>query len=224
MKKTIFALFSICLIATSCKKDKSDPVNPIADKPYMNINAGTNWTYDVITDPGTGTQTTVIDTVTVTSTDTTINARVYKIVNHTNGNAKAYFNVTGSDYYEFRELAAAGAQVEQLYLKDNVALNGTWSQDVSINIPGVPVPVPIHIENTVMEKGNSKTVNGITYNDVIMVKTDLTSSLLPGGIVSDIRSYYTRNIGLIEGDYNIEVSAASIAIHSQTLLKTADPR
>ncbi len=226
MKKAIFALFSVCLFTISCKKDKTDPVDPVADKPYTNINNGTNWTYDQKTvDPTTGDTTTVIDTARVTGVDTTIAAgtadqRVYKIISHSAG-VNAYLNITGNDYYQFQELAALGTQIQALYLKDNVAVGGNWSQSETVNVTGFPIPITITLSSSVIEKGTSRTINGITYNDVIAVKTDLT---VPGlTVTSDIRNYYARNIGLIQGNYLIDVPGVT-SINTQTLIKTADPR
>lgn len=222
MKKVLFALFSVCLLAVSCKKDKTDPA-PVADKPYTNTNNGSNWIYEVITDPGAG-QTSALDTVTVTGVDTTINSKNYRILNHTNGgNVHAYLNVTGNDYYQFQDIAAAGTAVEVIYLKDNAAVGTSWTQNINFDLGGIAVPVVL--TSTITEKGGSRTVKGITYNDVIYVSTTLSSSGLPAGsIVSDIRNYYARNIGLIEAVYNIDVPLATLAIHNQTLLQFADPR
>ncbi|MFT3908589.1 MAG: hypothetical protein QM737_04140 [Ferruginibacter sp.] len=225
MKKAIFGLFCISVITFSCKKSDPDPVAP-ADKPYMNLTDGTRWTYRVVTDSGLATQTAVIDTVIVNG-DTTVNSKPYKILVHSNGNLHSYYNNTGNDYYQFQKVVAAGAEIEQLYLKDNLAVGGTWFQDINLVIPGVPpapdTNVPIRLTYTITDKGISKTEYGVTYPDVIGVKTDISSTLLPGGsIVSDIKSYYARNVGLIEGNYNIEVAVAGIAIHTNNFIQSAD--
>ncbi len=225
MKKVLFALFSVCILAVSCKKDKTEP-EPVADKPYTNTNAGTNWTYDQRTvDPTTGDTTSVIDTARVTGVDTTVaqgtpNERLYKIISHSAG-VSTYLNVTGNDYYQFQEIATLGAQIQALYLKDNVAVGGSWSQNETVTVTGIPIPITITLSSSVTEKGISKTINGITYNDVIAVKTDLT---VPGlTVTSNIKNYYARNIGLIEGTYVIDVPGVT-SINTQTLIKTADPR
>lgn len=142
MKKSIFALFSILVIAISCKKDDPTPAVPVADKPYSNINDGTKWIYRVVTDSGLVTQSSLLDTVTMTAVDTTINSKTYSIANHTNGNTKSYFNITangtGNDYYQYQQVAALSSQVELLYLKDYAALNETWTQQVPVTIPTIP--------------------------------------------------------------------------------------
>lgn len=222
MKKVLFGCFATCLLAVSCSKS-DDPVP--ADK-YMSITTGSKWTYDVITNPGTPGQTTVIDTVTVTATDTTVeqgtaNERIYRIFSHSNGNTSDYYNITGNDYYRFQKLPLNNLQIQNLYLKDNVTVGTSWSQTITINVPGLG-NVPLLVTNSVTEKGITKTVNGIVYDNVMNIKTGITSSgLPPGTIVTDIKSYYAPKVGLIEGDYKITVSLAGVDVNTQTLLKTA---
>lgn len=223
MKKTILALCCLCILAVSCKKNNPDNVAP-ADQPYSNTNDGSNWTYEQSTqDPTTGDTTSLIDTVRVTGVDTTIgtgtDAKIYRVLSHTAG-VNAYLNVSGNDYYQFQEIAMLGTQIQALYLKDNVAVGTSWSQNETVTVPGIPIPITITLGSSITEKGTSKIVNGVTYNDVIGVKTTLT---VPGLTVnSDIQNYYARNIGLIAGNYDIDVSGLT-SIHTSTLIKTVDP-
>ena len=220
MKKAVLAIFCLSATLFACK-DKSTPT-PALDA-YMSTSAGSKWTYDVITNPGMAGSTTVIDTVTATSTDTVINisgARTYRIVKHTNGGTSDYYNISGNDYYRFQNLPGASTKIENIYLKDNAAAGVAWSQTVTATIAGTPLPITV--TNSIVSKNLTKTVNGITYTDVIDVKTDITSSALPAGsIVADIHNYYARKVGLIQGDYKVVVALASININTQTLLKTA---
>jgi hypothetical protein len=218
MKKLIFALFSLLVLAISCKKDDEDPVaTPL---PYMNMNSGTTWYYDISTTDTSGNVTTVADTATV-GVDTSINSKTYKIVNHTSG-AASYYNLTGNDYYQFQNLPAPlNTAVEALYLKDNVGQGTSWTQTVNVDIGGVPLPITLTY--TLTEKDITKTVNGISYPEVIGVKTDISSSLLPGAISSDIKNYYARGAGLIEAHYLINVtSPVDIHLNTTTVLKRVD--
>ena len=225
MKKVLFACITISLLVISCSKN--DPTPAAAEK-YMTITAGSKWTYDVITNPGTPGATTVADTVTVSATDTTIepgtaNQRIYRIFNHKNG-SEDYYNITSSDYYRFQVLPLNNLQIQNLYLKDNAAVGASWSQTLSVTVPGFPTPIPITVTNSVTEKALTRTVNGNVYNDVINVKTNITSSgLPPGTIVSDIKSYFAPKAGLIEGDYKITVALISVDVNTQTLIKTFTP-
>ena len=83
-------------------------------------------------------------------------------------------------------------------------------------------PLPVTITNSIIEKGISKTVMGVNYTDVITVKTDISVTGLPAGtIVADIKSYYARRVGQIQGDYKVTIALASVDINTQTLLKSA---
>lgn len=225
MKKVICYTALSGFLFFSCSKSDDTP-EPEAEK-YMSLTAGSKWTYDVTTNPGTPGATTVADTVTCLATDTTVeagtaNQRVYRMMKHSNGNTTDYYNITGNDYYRFQVLPLDDLKIQDLYLKDNAAAGTSWSQTVSVNVPGIPTPVPVTVTNTLTAKDLTKTVNGTVYNNVIQITTTITSSSLPAGtIVTDIRSYYAPKVGLIEGDYKVVVALAAIDVNNQTLLKTA---
>ncbi len=225
MKKVICCAVICGFLFFSCSKSDDTPEPEIVK--YMSLTTGSKWTYDVTTNPGTPGATTVADTVTCTATDTTVeagtaNQRIYRIFKHSNGNTSDYYNITGNDYYRFQVLPLDDLKIQDLYLKDNAAAGTSWSQTVSVNVPGIPTPVPVTVTNTLTAKDLTKTVNGTVYNNVIQITTTITSSSLPAGtIVTDIRSYYAPKVGLIEGDYKVEVALAAIEVNNQTLLKTA---
>lgn len=226
MKKVIFCAAISGFLFFSCSKSDDSPTPEIVK--YMSLTAGSKWTYDVTTNPGTPGATTVADTVTCTATDTTVeagtaNQRIYRIMKHSNGNTSDYYNITGNDYYRFQVLPLDNLKIQDLYLKDNAAVGVSWGQTVPVNVPGFPAPIPITVTNTVTSKDLTKTVNGIEYKNVILITTTITSSSLPAGtIVTDIRSYYAPKVGLIEGDYKVVVALAAIDVNNQTLLKTAE--
>lgn len=225
MKKIFLSVIVSGFLFVSCSKSDDNP-NPEVIK-YMSYTSGSKWTYDVITNPGTPGSTTVVDTVTCTATDTTVeagtaNQRIYRIMKHSNGNTSDYYNITGNDYYRFRTLPIDNLKIQELYLKDNAAVGTSWAQTVPVNVPGFPAPIPITVTNSVTEKGITKTVNGIIYNNVVNIKTEISSASLPAGtIVTDIKSYYAPNVGLIEGDYKVTIALAAIDVNNQTLLKSA---
>lgn len=223
MKKILFGCLALTFLASSCKKDSGS--TPAAEK-YMSLTTDSRWIYEVTTDPGTSTASSVLDTVTVTNTDTTISGRVYRILKHGNGAQDYYFN-SGNDYYRFQKAnggAGLDLTIEELYLKDNAAVGTNWSQTIPVDVPGVG-SLPVTITNSIIEKGISKTVMGVNYTDVITVKTDISVTGLPAGtIVADIKSYYARRVGQIQGDYKVTIALASVDINTQTLLKSADIR
>lgn len=221
MKKVLLPVILLTIMVISCKKS-DDTTTPVVVDSYMSITANSKWIYDVITNPGPS-QTTASDTVTATSTDTSVNSRTYRIFSHKTG-AEDYYNITSHDYYRFQNLSLAGATVpvENLYLKDDQAQGISWSQTISLTVPGFPTPIPVTITNSIFEKGITKTVNGTTYTDVITIKTDINSSSLPAGsIATNIKSYYAKKVGLIQGDYSIQIPLAAVNINTQTILKSA---
>ncbi len=226
MKMSIFSLLGLSLVLFACKKSDPDPV-PAAPIPYMSTSANSTWQYEQITNPtGPGTVTTNY-TLTSTNRDSTINGKPYHVYTNSNGNASEYYNITGSDYYQFRSLPAnlGGTKIEALYLKDNLALNASWTQNVNITISGVNVS--LIFTNTVTEKGGTKTVNGINYTDVITITSVITPNT-PGipasAITSDIKSYYARKVGLIQNDNKVVVNFMGFnqTNDNQTKLKSAD--
>ncbi|HSN10317.1 MAG TPA: hypothetical protein VLS85_14855, partial [Hanamia sp.] len=119
-----------------------------------------------------------------------------------------YLGITGHDYYQYDSIPVSGGiNIERLYLKDDASVGTTWSQDFSLTIPGVPLPVPLKINNKIVEKGITRTENGTSYSNVIHVSTTLSSSLIPSSAFSsNIDSYYAPKYGLIENTSVIQLN------------------
>jgi len=211
MKTPLLFLLAAFFVLSSCEKNDNDDPRPDPEESYINTNAGSTWTYHE-----TSNYDQVINesdyTVTATNKDTTINNKKYHIYNYSYGGSQ-YLGINGADYYEYDSLPGGLGQIfERLYLKDNAAKGATWSQELSVTIPNFPVPVPLKVTNTLMDKGISHTVNNQTYTDVIYVSTKLSSSLVPEqNFQSDIRSYFTKNYGLIENVSNVSVDFMGVS-------------
>lgn len=168
--------------------------------------------------------TAAVTTYTVTSTnrDTTINSKTYHIFTNSSGTPNEYYNITGNDYYTFRSLGAALANltVESIYLKDNAAVGTSWSQVINLPVSGVPGgTVPATITNTIAEKGINRTVNSIAYTDVIHVTTTIAVQGLPAGsLTTDIQSYYARKAGLIESKNKLNAPLLTVNVDQSTTL------
>jgi hypothetical protein len=205
----------------SCKKSSSGGTT--APEVYMTLTPGNTWLYETTNNL---TVTTTPNTVTSTSRDTSIGGKNYHVFTNSNGAANDYYNISGSDYYTFKNLVALGSSsTEHIYLKDNAALGTAWSQTVTIApFSGVPTTVPLTITNTIAEKGISRTVNSKTYTNVIHINTALTSSSLPAGsLTTDIQSYYAPKYGLIESKYKITTTLITgINVDQTTILKTTN--
>jgi hypothetical protein len=223
MKTIVLAFIATTLFCVSCKKNDNSNPAPTSPDTYINTNAGSSWNYHE-TNASSGTPQNSDYTITSSSKDTTISTRSYHVYNYSYGGSE-YLNISGHDYYQYDSIpGAAGKVFERLYLKDDAAVGISWSQNISITLPGIPLSVPVTITNNIAEKGISRIVNGTTYNNVIHVSTNLTSSAIPGGLTSSIDSYYAKNYGLIENTSIVSLNFGGITenINIATKLNSAN--
>lgn len=226
MKNRFFFIVVAALIFASCDKNPTTPGTPPTQESYLNTAAGSSWTYQQNDSSG-ATPTSKQYTVTSTSKDSTIGNKNYHVYNYSYGGSQ-YLNLTGSDYYQYDSLPGGLGQVfERLYLKDNLANAGTWSQDVTVNITlsGIPLNLKITLTNKIAEKGITRQVNGKSYSDVIHVSTNLSSSSIPAsGLTSSIDSYYAPKYGLIENSsvINLDYLTVTQKVNLSTKLVSAD--
>lgn len=221
MKIAGLAFLALLTAGISCKKSSSD--SSTASEKYMSLTAGNTWTYETVNNL---TVTTTLNTVTSTNRDTSISAKTYHIFSNSSGAGNDYYNITGSDYYTFRNLVALGSNsVETIYLKDNASAGTSWNQTITIApFSGVPTTVPLTITNTITETGLNRTVNGKTYANVVHVTTALTSSSLPAGsLTTDIHTYYAPKYGMIESKNKITTTLLTGSnIDQNTTLKATN--
>jgi len=220
-KFSFWTIFILSLALFSCKKDENNTPTP-AEK-FMSFTTGSTWQYTFTNNPST-TPVETNYTLTATANDSVANGRTYKIFTNSSG-PNEYYNITGSDYYTFRKLPdlLGGTSIEVLYLKDNLGVNGTWTQVVPINYSGFPIQLTLN--NKIAEKGITKTVSGKTYNDVTKVTTTLSVSGLPFSItlVSDIEYYYAPKVGQIENKTKIDLNfgGSTTSVDQKTELENA---
>jgi hypothetical protein len=195
-KLLIFSVAAFTFIFTSCKKNDSGNTTTTTNS-YINTTAGSTWNYHQVDSSG-STPAASDYTVTSTSQDTTINSKKYHVYNLSDG-GNQYMTVSGNDYYQYDSIpVSGGTNIERLYLKDNATVGTTWNQSFTLNVPNVPLPIPLTVTNNIIEKGISHTVNGVSYSNVIHVSTSLSSALITSGFTSSIDSYYAPKYGLIE--------------------------
>ena len=221
MKQTLFGCFLFAIAVVSCN-DK--PVVPPVVDPgisYLTMDSGTIWNYQV--DNITDTLTTSTNySLEASNEDTTVNSRVYKIFHRTDtsGLHSDYFNVTVNEYFQFTRLSSNLPTTEIKYLVNNAPLGTFWDDpfEITQNQAGITVTVNATIRNSVEEKGSSFTVDSVTYNNVIKIKTEIinptiTSSLpIPLSIepiTQNIYAYYAPKYGLIKKEFqlNVDVNA-----------------
>ncbi len=205
------ALLLSGLVLFGCKK-KTETV--AVD--FGPLTAGSTWTYRSTTVGSPATN----YTLTVTSRDTAINGKTYRVISNSGG-GNNFRNKTGNEYYSFGRFEAINANVEQLYLKDNADVNAKWQSTTGFTAPQFPIPLTATSEFTLKEKGLSRTVNGTNYTNVI--KIGLTVSVSGGlGVVATGDAYYAAGVGQIENVYNVNaIPLASIPASSTTEILTS---
>ena len=220
MLKMTFACFFTCLLAVSCKKSStSDPVTPATEN-YMNFTTGSTWNYEIIDNIAASTS---LYTITSTNRDSTFLGNTYHVFTNSNGPSQ-YYGVTGNEYFDYEKIPSgiSSSSRKNKYLIADLAKAESWQQTYPIIFNGVQRT--LFITNTITDKGISKTVNGITYTNVIYVKTALTIEGIPAGLLtSDISSYYAPHYGLIENSSVITVVTIGVPATQSTTtrLKTA---
>ena len=221
IKNLLFPAFALFMV--SCKKN-SQTTTPSQQDAYLTTSSGSTWQYHQVDSSG---STPVIADYTLTSSarDTMINGKNYHIYDNSTGSLQ-YLNLTGNDYFQFDSLPSGlgVSAFEQLYLKDNSPAGTTWSQSLSVTVPGIPFPVPVTLTYKIAEKGIVRTVNAKNYSNVIHVSTTLSSSLIPAAsLTSSIDSYYAEKYGLIENTtiINLDYSGIVVYVNIGTKIVTA---
>jgi len=186
------------------------------------MKAGSTWNYEVTNN--TPPPSTSSYTLTSTNRDSSIGGKQYHVYLNSANGASEYYFVSGSDYYTYQSLPAAfgGSKVENLYLKAGATVNTTWAQ--TYNITYNSIPLAITVTNKIEAKGQSRTVSGNAYNNVIQVSTVITvAGVSATQLTSDIDYYYAPNYGMIENYSKIDINYFGIVNNSDftTRLKTA---
>ncbi len=197
MKFKSVAVFSLFALIFSCKKN-DNTTNPPQNDTYLTTSSGSSWNYHVIDNSGAVPQSDY--TLTASSADTTISGKSYHIFTNSAG-GNQYMTISGHDYYQFDSLptGVGNSVIDRLYLKDNLAVGGNWSQNVNVVVPGSIIPIPFTVSNSIAESGISRTVNGVVYNDVIHVSTQLSSAFIPpASLTTNIDTWYAKKYGMIE--------------------------
>jgi hypothetical protein len=116
-----------------------------------------------------------------------------------------YFRKPGGDYYEYFNTQAffgfdapgAPANVEYIFLKDNVPQGTTWN---SANMTGTYQgrSYTIFIKMTLFEKATAPTTSGnVTSSDVLKVKYEYFNVLTPATPFYSEERWFAKSVGLI---------------------------
>jgi hypothetical protein len=221
MKKLIYSLLILPFLVVSCQDDDV-PVPPATTDKYMSVSAGSTWNYELSDKV---LVTTTPFTLSSTSKDSTIAGKSYHVFTNSSGSANEYYHIAGNEYFNYRSLpqSLGGSNVENIYLKDNVAAGTSWTQSYPVTANGIPLTVTV--THTITAKGLTKVVNTITYNDVIHITTTISVSGLPASALNtDIQAFYAPRVGMIQSKNKVSVDFSGIVenTNQETTLKSAD--
>ncbi|HEY2722957.1 MAG TPA: hypothetical protein VGI82_14590 [Chitinophagaceae bacterium] len=125
-----------------------------------------------------------------------------------------YFRRSGGNYYQYLDIGSFfqldnPAWGEYIFLEDNVPANTSWTSssfnDTYTDTTGATYPIIVHFKETIQQKDVPITVQGIPYQNTIVVKEEYEYSFDNGTTWSSLpfytTNYYSRNIGLIKSDF-----------------------
>jgi hypothetical protein len=151
--------------------------------------------------------------------DTTIDRLIYQKIKGTGNQVSFYNNGNGAltqlilnrnsltnaavPYYKFT------------IVKSNEPVGATW-RDV-ILLPNDPSE--IH-DYTIIAKGLTRTVFGITYNDVIQIRENISSANYGTAPYLYINQYMAKGVGLIESVSSNDLAGTSIMVHRKLMSAT----
>ena len=203
MKKLLLLSLSAMVLGFSaCSDDEDTNPDPTGPTLYMNIKPNSTWNYRQTDSTSAGTTTNNF-VMTSTSQDTSINSRAYHVFNRSDMGNIYHSIITNNTYYTYQPFPFDIGTVQyfdNLFLKSEANVNESWSQVYTIPVPvnGTDVEMPVTLTHRIAEKGLTKTVNGISYNNVIHVASSIAIPNVPGfSLTSDLHFYYAPNAGLI---------------------------
>lgn len=186
MKQMICTCIAALALITGCKK--SEDAAPLPGNFGTVGNSGSSWTY-VSSSSG-------VYTLTMTDKDTLINAKSYDVLKNSAG-GNEYQGKFGNDYYRFLRLPTFAVNgFEELYLKADAGVGGSWQINLPISFGGFPGTA--QLTYTLTEAGISKTVLNKTFPNVIHVKLTVKAGIT--GFMADAGGgdfYYADGVGII---------------------------
>jgi hypothetical protein len=198
MKKILFIALGAMAI-TSCQKNST--VTPVVTQPYLSVTANSTWNYELVDSVA---LTTTPYTLTSTNRDSVVNGKSFHVFTNSAG-PNEYYNLTDKQYFSFERPPSPmdlGNRIVYLYLLEETQGTG-WSQSHMVSFyPGQELLATFN--NSIAEKGISKTVNNKAYTDVIRVNTIISvAGLSAGSFTGTISAYFAPKVGMIQKDSKI---------------------
>jgi len=180
---------------------------------YYPRTANSNWSYE-FDDSATDTLFRKVITPTKSAMGNTYNIFLETADASGGFDSSGYFRRNGGDYYQYLDVGFVfdlneSIWGEYIFLKDNVAVNTSWTSGVFsgsytyADSSGThTVPIKVRVKETIQQKDVSVTVNSIAYPFTIVVKEEYEYSFDAGTTwnLSDVYAInnYTRGVGLIK--------------------------
>lgn len=222
---------------------------PINYSNFMPLTVADNWTYDVSTNDGTNT-TPSTDVITVDGT-VMLSGKEYSDMSMSQGSTGIMSSMLDQNNFRYESgvyymkgdfvlpLSQLGGTDLTINIDDAQLINensnngatltsqpGTTSQ----TIQGYDLDINYTLKTVQRETLASHTVNGTTYNNVIVADIIVTASvttmispiptpvtLLPSQDIYTIKNYYADNVGLVDSDATFTYNLANINIPGVTL-------
>jgi hypothetical protein len=190
----LFIIIGLMAVLASCQKeiDGGTGGGSIAGD-YQPVTANSEWNY---TSTSAGNY-----NLKALGTDTTINGRrFYKFDRVAAGQSvREYISKVGGVYRNYAEFAPAGQVLELVYLKDS-AVGTNWTNTITAG------GFSNYHKYTVSARDMQRTVNGVTFNNVIELNYEFTlDNPLGGGVINagGGKQYYAKNVGAIESFFTV---------------------
>ena len=178
---------------------------------YFPRTTNNNWSYKYDNDP-TDTLFQNVISQTLSALGNTYNTFMFN--DGTTVDTLGYFRKASGDYYQYLDVGFFfGLDNEEwgeyIFLKDNVPVNTTWTSSPFSNTftdsLGATFPISVRFKETIQQKDVPVTVQGVTYQNTIVVKEEYEYSTDGGATWTALPyysiNYYSRNIGLIKIEF-----------------------
>jgi hypothetical protein len=228
--KFITALAALALL-TSCQKDFSEEygvlqttttstnanalgVNNCKASPYFPVCTGSEYRYtDTRGAIAPGTQLGTANNYTLHYTgDTTIENKIYQKIKGI-GTQTIYYNSTNAVLSQIvlNENAQTNGSIPYFkftIVKSNEPVGAIWRDELQL-----PNNTREINDYAIIAKGVSRTVSGITYNDVIQIRKDISCAIYGIAPYVHIDQYMAKGVGLIESITYDDLSGGSVMVH-----------
>ena len=221
MKKLLSAALLASLFMVGCTKSGSSPSVTPSNTDYQPTTAGSTWQYK---DSATG----ATSSMTATSNTNVINGTTYVVFNSTSAGSSSNTPVYISKQNGFYDLiglfssSTTSVGIDFRYLNDQLAVGGTWNFNAGGFVTS-GYTIPAIITGKIVEKGISKTINGVSFSNVIhsqiVLSYDYSSLGVGEGVIAEAwyDIYAAKGVGIIKSQASASGYSSSSSLLSYTI-------